>query len=71
MIRGIIEEIHPSKAILYFHKEGFIGTINFCDVQVVVLSEKNNSISFINAEGETKSNVRAIRSVLESSFLNR
>lgn len=42
-LKGIVEEIHPSKAIIYFSDEGFIGTINFSEVQVVVLSEKSES----------------------------
>jgi hypothetical protein len=37
---GLVEEIHPSKAVIYFAEEGFLTTLNFSEVQVVVLSEK-------------------------------
>lgn len=40
-------------------------------MQAVVLSEKLSSKSYIILDGESKNNVRAIRSVLESSFLQR
>lgn len=43
----------------------------FSEVQAVVLSEKLSSTSIIYSDGESKNNVRAIRSVLESSFLQR
>ena len=45
--------------------------MTFSEVQVVVLSEKVSNFSF-NPDNETvKSNVRQIRSVLESSFLQK
>jgi len=28
-IKGLVEEIHPSKAVLYFPDEGFFTTLNF------------------------------------------
>jgi hypothetical protein len=37
-IKAIIEEIHPSKAVIYCPEVGWMGTINFSEVQVVVLS---------------------------------
>lgn len=40
-LSGIVEEIHPSKAVVYFPEEGFITTLTFSDIQVVVLSEKS------------------------------
>ena len=39
----MVEELHPSKAILYSEEIGWIGTVNFSEVQVVVLSEKQQS----------------------------
>ena len=39
-LRAVIEEIHPSKAMVYCPEIGWMGTINFSEVQVVVLSEK-------------------------------
>uniref|UniRef100_A0A1J3JA98 Uncharacterized protein n=1 Tax=Noccaea caerulescens TaxID=107243 RepID=A0A1J3JA98_NOCCA len=56
-LKGLVEEIQPSKAIVYFPEEGFITTLNFSEVQVVVISEKLEN-------GESKNNVRTIRSVL-------
>ena len=40
----VVEEIHPSKAVVYSKELGWIGTVNFSEVQVVVLSEKQESI---------------------------
>lgn len=63
-IKGIVEEVHPSKAVIYLPKDEVNITLNFSEVQVVVLSEKLPN-------GESKNNARAIRSILESSFLQR
>lgn len=70
-IKAVVEEIHPSKAVLYSQDLGWIGTVNFSEVQVVVLSEKQEGKSMFNSGGEKQSNVRAIRSTIESVFLNR
>jgi len=40
IIRAVVEEIHPSKAVLYSEEHGWMGTVNFSEVQVVVLSDK-------------------------------
>ena len=37
-LKGLIEEVHPSKATIYFPDEGFMTSLNFSEVQVVVLS---------------------------------
>lgn len=66
-----MEEIHPSKAVLYSQDLGWIGTVNFSEVQVVVLSEKQEGIKNFILGGEKQSNVKAIRSTIESAFLNR
>ena len=34
----LVEEVHPSKAVVYFVKDGLIATVHFSEVQVVVLS---------------------------------
>lgn len=39
-LRAVVEEIHPSKVLLYSEEIGWLGTLNFSEVQVVVLSEK-------------------------------
>lgn len=41
-----------------------MGIVNYSEVQVVVLSKEQEG-------GEKQSNIRAIRSVIESAFLNR
>lgn len=46
-LRGIVEEIHPSKCTVYFYQLGFLSTIVYSEVQVVVLSEKTESILII------------------------
>ncbi len=43
-VKALVEEIHPSKALLYFADEGILVNLNFSEVQVVVLSEKLQSI---------------------------
>ena len=42
-IKAIVEEIHPSKAVIYSEEIGWMGTIHFSEIQVVVLSEKQES----------------------------
>lgn len=42
-LKGLVEEIHPSKATIYFAEEGFLTSVTFSEVQVVVLSEKLES----------------------------
>ena len=46
VIKGLIEDIHPSKATIYLEKDGYVGHLSFSDVQVVVLSEKTKSKCF-------------------------
>jgi hypothetical protein len=56
---------------VYFPEEGLITVLNFSEVQVVVLSEKVSKKNIILDNETVKSNVRTIRSVLESEFLQR
>ena len=34
-LSGIVEEVHPFKAIVHFSKEGIIMPITFSDIQVI------------------------------------
>lgn len=42
-VKAVVEEIHPSKTLLYFSEEGILTNLSFSEVQVVVLSEKLQS----------------------------
>ena len=53
-IQAIVEEIHPSKAILYSEELGWLGTVNFSEVQVVVLSDKQEGIFLFIKEHKKK-----------------
>lgn len=39
-IKAVIEEVHPSKAVIFLAKENALATLNFSEVQTVVLTEK-------------------------------
>lgn len=38
-VKAVVEEIHPSKVVLYSEELGWLGTVNYSEIQVVVLSE--------------------------------
>lgn len=40
VIKGIVEEVHPSKAVIFLPKDEALVTLNFSEIQAVVLSEK-------------------------------
>lgn len=53
-IKGIVEEVHPSKVVIYLPKDEVNITLNFSEVQVVVLSEKLASKLFLTQMEKAK-----------------